>query len=716
MEQTVRASAIQIGVVGLPYSGKSTLLSSLLNLNRGPGGMIAEMFDSVWSGLTVFEAVRLRDRVNHDQCEWLPATKNNAICCSLAVALAQIFTRKGHRALPNQLEFGELFGDTTIDAHFADVFKAVIKVMQHLEDVDKTQLLSTASMTFINFWDLGMNKALYEIVGAAAIIGKVKNLLLVDVLDLSRDSKRLEDKLDMTNEELYGKRNRDQSFELFRLRTTLAYYILMILGAKGSTLMSKSALLVGTHADKFAHNEGGLTKGVEKVQLGVKARAGEYGLQDVICPGLIPVDARNPDDVEKVKKQLDTLIDEVHCFEGDIRLSWIFLRTMLHSTKRLFMPKAEVLKYAYKCGLQGEDELEEFLELFKNCASIIYSSENIIRTLNENVVLNPVAFIKGLDGLYSVDRDKIPDSVKPHLELLKHGFITQTLAQHIWVDYQTREFYIKVLEEFGLLTDVQHTPIIVPDTVGVSRAVVQELSSSAAYFLPTLRQKPYLQKATKDDCNVLVVTGDSFLIARMVFHKQSALVNYFTTEYPNNVKFIMDRDNVHYNVLHLQWWQDGRAQAEVYIRLHGVYGVIDTKLLRGVRESVVLMCHSALKAAAVNVLGKDDPNFTLGFICDKSVKNDYPDGLHFIKFYHLEVDRDSLLCKKCKCLVPLTPERKWWMNDLFSVSMGRDSDFFVWHPWPVVFITYSLPPRCLGTRLLYLQCICNFVVLNSSVQ
>ena len=667
-EHTVRASAIQIGVVGLPFSGKSTLLHSLFK-----GEKIAQLFDSIWDGLSVYEAVRLRDKVV-DECEWLPATKDNAVCCSIAVALAQICMRKGYRVLPDHVDRVEgPFDDPAIDLHFNNVFKAVVKVMEHLDKCGMTRFLSTASMTFINLWDLGIKKALYEIVGAAAFIGRMKSLLVVDVLDLSRDPQRLNKRLDLGDEKLYGKDHSEH--RLFRLRTNLAYYILMVLGAKQNTLTSRSALLVGTHADRFAHNQEGLTEAVEKVQLGVKAGASEYGLQDVICPGLIPVDAKNADDVEKVKKQLDILIDEGRRFERDIPLSWIFLRTMLHSTKRLFMPKVEILKYAYKCGLRDEAELDDFLDLFKNCASIMYSSDKEFRTLHENVVLRPADFIEGLDHLYSIDGSVKPDiCTKPHFHLLKHGFITYMLAKHIWTDAQSCEFYIKVLEEFGLLTDLPHSSVV-SDTVGLGVSV-EELRSSAAYFLPTLRQESYLKKPVKDDSNVLVVTGDSFLNARMVFHKQSTLMRHFTTEFPNNVKLMVGKHDVYYNVLHLQWWQDGRAQAEVYIRLHGVYGVIDVKPLRGVRESVVLMCHSALKAAAVNVLGKDDPNFTLGFICDKSMKNDYPDGLHFIKFDHLEVGRDDLFCKKCQCLVPLTIERKWWMNDLFSVSMGRDSGLF----------------------------------------
>ena len=663
-EHTVRASAIQIGVVGLPYSGKSTLLRTLLNLNRGPGEEIAQMFDRPWSGLSVFEAVRLRDKVV-DECEWLPATKNNAVCCSLAVALAQVIMRKGHCVLPDQLECIELFGDPAIDAHFTCVFKAVMEVMQHLKILGKTKFLSTASLTFMNLWDLGMNKAFYEIVGAAANVAKIKSLLLVDVLDLSRDSQRLDEKLDLTNEELYGKCNSDQSHELFRFRTNLAYYILMVLGAKESMLTPRSALLVGTHADKF-HNCDELTEAIEKVQLGVKARAGEYGLQDVICPGMIPVDARNPDDVEKVKKQLDTLIDEVHCFEGDIRLSWIFLRTMLHSTKRLFMPKTEILKYAYKCGLQDETELDNFLDLFKNCASVLYSFEKKFRTLNENIVLNPVAFIRGLDSLYSLDRDKIPDSVKPHLELLKHGFLTCVLAKHIWTDVQTCEFYIRVLEEFEMLTSVPHTSMVV---AGMSEATTRELSSQETYFVPTLRQEFYAREPTKGVSNVLVVTGDSFLNAQMVFHKQSSLVHYFTTEYPNNVKLMMDKDNVHYNLLHLQWWQDGMAQAEVYFSIHGVYGVIDVKPLRDVQESAILPCYSAAKAAVVNILGKDDPNFALGFFCGKLTENKYPEGLHFVKFHYLDIGRDTLYCEICKQYNVLTTEKKHWMHDFPLVSL-----------------------------------------------
>jgi len=348
MEHSVHASAIQVAFVGLPYSGKSSLLKSLLEPNRGPGEEIVQQFGDAWSGLSVFEAVRLRDMIV-GECEWLPATKFDAVCCSLAVALAQVFMKKGHRVRPKNLDNVELVGDPAIDAHFYNVFRTVVKVMQHVEHCDKLKFLSTASLTFINLWDLGTNKALYEFIGAAASIGKIKNLLLVDVLDLSRDPQRLEQKLDMGNEALYGKHCSGQKpIELFRLRTTLAYYILMILGAKGSTLTSHSALLVGTHADSFAENQGGLKEAIEKVQVGVKARASDYGLQDVICPGLLSVDAKNPEDVAIVKDKLNSLIDEGHRFERDIRLSWVFLRTTLHSTKRLFMSKAEIFKYAYK--------------------------------------------------------------------------------------------------------------------------------------------------------------------------------------------------------------------------------------------------------------------------------------------------------------------------------------------------------------------------------
>ena len=667
MEHSVRANAIQVAFVGLPYSGKSTLLHNLLHPNGGAGDKIVQQFDA-WNGLSVLEAVRLRDKVV-GECEWLPATKFDAVCCSLAVALAQVFMRKGHCILPNQLSRVELFGDPAIDAHFSNVLVAVVDVMQHVEQCDKLKFLSTASLTFINLWDLGMNKALYEFIGAAASIGKIKNLLLVDVLDLSRDPQRLEQKLDMGDEALYGKHCSDQNCsELFRLRTSLAYYILMILGAKESTLTSQSAVLVGTHADMFAENEDGLKEAIEKVQVGVKARASDYGLQDVICPGLIPVNAKNPEDAAIVKDKLDSLIDEGHRFEKDIPLSWIFLRTTLYSTKRLFMSRAEILKYAYKCGLKDENELDEFLELFKDCASIIYSSSKEIRVLHENVVLNPAEFIRGLDSLYSINHEVMPELVKPHLELLKHGFITPKLAKHIWKDAQKCEFYIRVLQEFGLMTDVQHMSILISESVGLTRDTVQELNDSGAFFLPTLRSEPYPTKPNKNDSKLLIVRGDSFLNARMVFHKQSTLVNYFSSEYPNNVKLIVGKEDVYYNALHLQWWENGRPQADVHIRLHGVYGSIDIQPFSDAQESVVVMCYSAIRTAAVNVLGKYDPNFKLGFICEKSKETDYPDGLHFAKFHHLDMTSGALRCKRCDRTLPMTAERKLWRNDLWVVS------------------------------------------------
>jgi len=67
----------------------------------------------------------------------------------------------------------------------------------------------------------------------------------------------------------------------------------------------------------------------------------------------------------------------------------------------------ETMEIARKCGLESEEELEEFLKLFLSCGSIIYSPSDQFPKLHEYIILNPVAFIEGLDRLYYADKNLI---------------------------------------------------------------------------------------------------------------------------------------------------------------------------------------------------------------------------------------------------------------------------------------------------------------------
>ena len=629
-------------------------MKSLLNLKESED-YTRKGFDD---GLSMYEAVRMSDAVA-ELCEWIPARKEDAIFISVAAALAQVCLQKNiNPNIPDIHTLLKLFNDPQIDAHFSEVLKGVAKVMKLIEEHKvSSAVLSRASITYINLMDVGHNKALYEVL--AIFASDMKNFLLLDVLDLERDAGTLYQRHSLMDKSVYPTYRTRANDKLFRLRSTLAYYILFMFTAKKTTVATKypSVLLVGTHADCL---DGASCKKARKnVLVGVKARPNDFGLSDVIYPGIAAVDARNPENVtEVVRKALDKLIDENHRFERDIRLSWVFLRTVLYSIKKMFMPKCELMPYAKKCGLIDENELEEFLQLFKDVGSILYSSTSECRVLHENVVLDPVSFIRGMDKLYyaevKFECDDIPENLKPDYQLLSQGFLTINFAHHLWSNDCT-DFYLQTLEAIRVIA---HVPF--PDCLKLPG--IQ--SGSKIYFMPTLRPNFYSEKPSQK-CNSLIIRGESFHQGHLIVHRLSEFLLYLLQHYQNYVSF---ERNTEYNVMHFHWCSCN-LQADVYVRFIVVYAEIEIKPCTAYElEDYDFLC-SVLKTASIEIFGRSNEYYHLGFICPHSDGKEYPDGLHFLPFHPLAQERDKLYChQKCGRFISLNEEQKGWIRAPYRVS------------------------------------------------
>ena len=67
---------------------------------------------------------------------------------------------------------------------------------------------------------------------------------------------------------------------------------------------------------------------------------------------------------------------------------------------KMVLSKSDLWPLASECGLNNLEELDAWLGLFQSCMSVIYSDDDTMHSLYNNVILQPLLFVQCFNRLY----------------------------------------------------------------------------------------------------------------------------------------------------------------------------------------------------------------------------------------------------------------------------------------------------------------------------
>lgn len=587
--RSVRARFMFSFMIGLPNSGTTTLLLKLLKR----GQQIANS-----NGLDIYEAILFKDSVTGDSQLRDITDIDDKDDAMLLFSLAKFLVIKHYKvSISEERLQRELCGDTTfqdeeVSSYFREVCGKLFKRMKSIEGSHELKVQITRSHSFVNFLDMNVNKAAYEI---SSLLGCAYdyNVILFSVLNLFHYThERLKLPLNL-EDEFYNGKYTSEEMHLFELNSALEYFVHYISETFAYQRERPNTLLVGTDAGHLPDDEI-----CDQMKL-IKEYAEKIKIDKALSSaGMLFIKKDEESDYEKVKRKFFELVDNDKEFEVHIPMKFMFLRCFLHSTKKLFVKKSDLNSYAKSCHITSDKDVEYFIKVFCKCCSLL-----VIPCAKEYIILQPENFVKEIDKLY---KDRGPDHFKQ--EDLKYGYLPKYLAKCFWKDPGQYEFYTSVL---------------------VSSLLMVEVKDGDKFFMPSLRSK-YDTLMPTIHTNSLIVLGSLSLFP---FHKQSLFVKYFQNGSNDKFKLTL-KDCSHYNVIkfNCQSNADPNMKVEVSIRFRSDLFELFISPESPFSKEENVEISAFLKTACIQVLnnldGRRPHSIYLAIVCSCGER---PSPPHFIQ-------------------------------------------------------------------------------------
>ncbi|XP_064390639.1 uncharacterized protein LOC135338431 isoform X3 [Halichondria panicea] len=666
LNRSVRVKMFILAVTGLPYSGKTTLVRSLLR-GQDQSNHPKERFYEI-PGFRMYEAIVRQDSDDFLKREFIQAVKQDAEAHAIATMVVQLMTSQGQsikgmtdRELPN---IRPLFGEKNKDMHdyYLTTYQYINEMIFQLDRTDKLSVLAKSDLTFLNIYDVGMNKAVFEIVPILhtctshycdrIIQINALNLALYGTDDVLCKPPQIEASPSLCDK--YSPRNDHQ---LMTLSPARDYYLQYVSGIQGYSKEKPNTIMVATSKDML-HNDEEVTKRKQNVYRQVRRRAEELRLAKVLYKEFIDVNATVDDDNTKVRKAVMDIVDaHKEQFEVEVPLKALFLRCFLHNKKLMFISRKKLLEYARIVNMSTK-ELDDFLLVFLSCGSLFCSPDGVVPFLKEYIILDPPAFIQEMDTLYYIEfhAKSHPAGLDSEVEKTKVGIVTERLAKKIWSattedKLSTYQFCLKALEALNIITEIK--PEFLPPNLQLE---LREFGKW--FFMPTVRTDYKLVEKINPDSLYVTYVTDS-----VPFHNLGKFVEYLQSRHSESIRLKTCNS---YNMVQFEWVKSSSESDQEYDESMATISIIfnsNAYSQSGVVQVTVDMepdhenssvkphIYSVIKTACVVIFHQMAPNFQYKLAVPCPLQSTNPSKRqkrHLLPFQIKRTSGIGMYCLECE--------------------------------------------------------------------
>ena len=660
LKQSVSCNLVLAIVNGLPRSGKSSTVHGILQkalIAKTEDGTSLDVCEK--NGLSCFK-VAIVGRKPYKELIWMSQTPVSTHTFFIASSILHDSLLRGQEVeLTSKTVNGKalkVFKNKSLNKHLHQVYTDIDRALRRADLNPELKRILPSGITLVNVFDVGMNKGVHDFLCLIACYGC--RMFSVVVLNLENDLPNLKHPPNLDHD-CY---KNTPSANMMQDESRLFYLLRFAAVTQLATGNVDSVVFVATHDGKKTPSE--LHNAKEKLKHELEQEAQRQKLSNSLVSKVQLLNPNDSDEIQQFRKALENTVISRGAML-DMKLSWIFLRTLLYNEEKLYIATYEIENLANELNIIGED-FKEFLGTFTDFGSILYAPD--IPTLNKFVILQPTQFVNCIGKLFN------PPQCANHDSSFDGLFSQEEVANIVGHDQGATEIISNTLCDIGLavLVDaarvfhVQANNSQSGGSASGSLPILEGQDPSSSGNFSTVHVAPclYVPRARVKQL-VLPPKVDSLLLmykSQLIPpHMPAIFVKYFL-----KMSDALLISEAHSNVVQFQFPSKGA----VLLIFYNKFVEIQVEHLSEDRyEKVVSCCEEAMQAIA-KFIKKMGYQFSLCCIAHMP-HNGSGDSIDQLESGHYEDLPNNCLCDACESYEKTSPVRALWKKTINKVCINN---------------------------------------------